>query len=52
VHPDKDVDYVLLDTRLVQDEEKQFGSVSKVSASGKYELVKEYKYAQLWKRIS
>ncbi|MCX6695518.1 MAG: DUF2079 domain-containing protein [Candidatus Altiarchaeota archaeon] len=51
VHPDKDVDYVLLDMRLVQDEEREHGSVSKVTTSGKYQLVREYKYVQLWKKV-
>ncbi|MBD3388489.1 MAG: DUF2079 domain-containing protein [Candidatus Altiarchaeales archaeon] len=49
VHPDKDVDYVLLDMRLIGDEEQKHGSVSKVTKSGKYELVREYRFVQLWK---
>ena len=51
IHPDKDVDYVLLDTRLIGDEEDKHGSVSKVNASGKYEMIRSYKYAELWGRI-
>jgi uncharacterized membrane protein len=51
VHPDKDVDYVLLDTRLTRDEEAKHGSVSKVTRSGRYRLVARYMYVELWGRV-
>jgi len=50
VHPDRDVNYVLLDTRLVQEDEGQRQVAESIKAGGRYELIGEYKYAQLWRR--
>ncbi len=50
VHPDRRVDYVLLDARLTDEEEREHGTVSMVR--DEYELVDGRGYAQLWKRKS
>jgi len=50
IHPDKDVDYVLLDMRLTQDEEAEHGSLSKVIKSGGYRLLERYRHVELWGR--
>ncbi|MFH1402980.1 MAG: DUF2079 domain-containing protein [Candidatus Altiarchaeota archaeon] len=49
VHPDTDVDFVLLDTRLVRNE---LESVYTVNESGDYEIIDERRYAQLFRHVN
>jgi uncharacterized membrane protein len=48
IHPDKDVDYVILDMRLVGNE---MPSVRKVNESGRYELVDSHMYVNLYRNV-
>jgi uncharacterized membrane protein len=51
IPPDRETDYIVIDSRTTADEERKEGTFTKVTKDGRYRLVWEESYYSIWKKV-